>query len=58
MLLSKLFSAFPYHLRFKDQENPIWTCELLLRIYKHYSPRKKLKLVLHILAIFTLLALL
>ena len=49
--LSKLFSAFPYQLRFKDQENPIWTCELLLRIYKHYSPRKKLKLVLHILAI-------
>ena len=40
MLLSKLFSAFPYQLRFKDQENPIWTCELLLRIYKHYSPAK------------------
>lgn len=39
------FSAHsPYQLRFKDQENPIWTCELLLRIYKHYSPRKKIKI--------------
>ncbi len=44
MLFIETFSAHsPYQLRFKDQENPIWTCELLLRIYKHYSPRKKIK---------------
>ena len=35
---------FPYQLEFKDQENPDWTCELLLRIYKHYSPRTKIKI--------------
>nr|WP_202536427.1 helix-turn-helix domain-containing protein [Enterococcus faecalis] len=35
---------FPYQLEFKDQENPNWICELLLRIYKHYSPRTKIKI--------------
>lgn len=44
MIFIKVFQVtFPYQLEFKDQENPNWICELLLRIYKHYSPRTKNK---------------
>ena len=55
MLLSKLFSAFPYQLRFGSGGQ--FGHVVLLRIYKHYSPAK-IKIGVAYSRDFTLLALL